>query len=178
MLDRGEGRGAGAAVVAGDLDHVGVGLGDARGHRADADLRDELDGDLGLRVDLVEVVDELSEVLDRVDVVVGRRRDEHDALLARADRRDVLVHLGAGQLAALAGLGALRDLDLDLLSRHQVGWRDAEAARGDLLDLGEREVAVLDALEVGEGGGVALAVGVRDGHPAGLVLAALARVGA
>ena len=95
-----------------------------------------------------------------------------------ADRCNVLADLGAGQLAALAGLGALRDLDLDLLSRHQVGWRDTEAARGDLLDLGEREVAVLDALEVGEGGGVALAVGIRDGHPAGLVLAALARVGA
>ena len=83
VLDRGEGRGAGAAVVAGDLDHVGVGLGDARGHRADADLRDELDGDLGLGVDLVGVVDELREVLDRVDVVVRRRRDEHHAGLAR-----------------------------------------------------------------------------------------------
>ena len=36
-------RGAGAAVVAGDEDNVGAGLGDAGGYRADADLGDELD---------------------------------------------------------------------------------------------------------------------------------------
>merc|ERR1740130_590115 len=82
-----------------------------------------LDAHLGRRVDLVAVVDELRQVLDRVDVVVRRRRDEHDALLTRADARDVRVHLGAGQLAALARLGALRDLDLDLLRRHEVGRR-------------------------------------------------------
>ncbi len=45
-LDRGQRRGAGAAVVAGDQHAVGVGLGDARGDRADADLGDELDRDL------------------------------------------------------------------------------------------------------------------------------------
>ena len=178
VLDRGERRRAGAAVVAADLDDVGVGLGDARRDGADADLPDELDRDLGGRVDLVEVVDELREVLDRVDVVVRRRRDEHDALLARADRRDVLVDLGAGQLAALARLGALRHLDLDLLGRHQVGGRHAEAARRDLLDLGERRVAVAHAAQVREGRRVPRLVGVRDGRPAQLVLTALARVGA
>mmetsp|Transcript_28114 Transcript_28114/g.71895 ORF Transcript_28114/g.71895 Transcript_28114/m.71895 type:complete len:417 (+) Transcript_28114:883-2133(+) len=176
VLDRRERRGAGAAVVPRDLDDVGARLGDARGHGADADLADELDGDLGLRVDLVEVVDELREILDRVDVVVRRRRDEHHALLARADRRDVRVDLGAGQLAALAGLGALRDLDLDLLGGHQVRGRDAEAARGDLLDLRLGEVAILEALEVREARRLALAVGVRDLRPPALVLAALARV--
>ena len=39
---RGERRRAGAAVVAGDQDHVTVRLGDASGDRADADLGDEL----------------------------------------------------------------------------------------------------------------------------------------
>jgi hypothetical protein len=40
----------------------------------------------------------------------------------------------AGQLAALAGLGALRHLDLDVVGVHQVLAGDAEAAGGDLLD--------------------------------------------
>src|SRR5690606_21082987 len=40
----------------------------------------------------------------------------------------------AGQLAALAGLGALSHLDLDLAALVQIFSRDAEAARGDLLD--------------------------------------------
>ncbi len=47
MLERGQRRGAGAALVAGDGDMVGARLGDAGGNRADADLGDELDRDLG-----------------------------------------------------------------------------------------------------------------------------------
>ena len=49
VLDGRQGRGPGAAVVAGDQHHVGVGLGDARGDRADADLGDQLDVDAGRR---------------------------------------------------------------------------------------------------------------------------------
>ena len=41
-----------------------------------------------------------------------------------------------GKLSALAGLGALRDLDLQHFGIDQVFGRDAETARGDLLDLG------------------------------------------
>ena len=40
----------------------------------------------------------------------------------------------AGELAALARLGALGDLDLQLVGAGQVLGGDAEAARGDLLD--------------------------------------------
>ena len=72
-LDRGERRGAGAAIVAGDQHAVGVGLGDAGGDGADTDLGDELDRHLGLGVGAAQVVDQLLEILDRVDVVVGRR---------------------------------------------------------------------------------------------------------
>ena len=43
VLERGQRRRAGAAVVAGDQDDVGVRLGDARRDRADADLGDQLD---------------------------------------------------------------------------------------------------------------------------------------
>ena len=49
---------------------------------------------------------------------------------------DPRIDLGAGQLAALAGLGALRHLDLELAGVDQVFARDAEAAGGDLLDGG------------------------------------------
>ena len=45
VMDRGEGAGAGAALVAGDGDVIGIGLGDAGGDGADAELGDELDAD-------------------------------------------------------------------------------------------------------------------------------------
>ncbi len=49
VLEGVERRGAGAAVVAGDQHHVGVGLGDAGGDGADADLGDQLDVDASRR---------------------------------------------------------------------------------------------------------------------------------
>ena len=149
VLDRRLGAGAGAARVAGDQNHVGLGLGHAGGDRADARARHQFHADLGLRVDLLEVVDQLRQILDRIDVVVGRRRDQHDARRRVAQARDHLGHLEAGQLAALAGLGALGDLDLELAAVVEVLGRDPEAARGDLLDgrvlvvtVGPRHVAL------------------------------------
>ena len=70
---------AGAAVVAGDGDQVGVGLGHAGGDGADAGLGHQLDRDQRLRVDLLEVEDQLGQILDGIDVVVRRRRNQGDA---------------------------------------------------------------------------------------------------
>src|SRR5690606_38570184 len=101
VLDGGQRRGAGAALEARDGDVVGARLGDAGGDRADADLGDELDRHVGRRVDVLQVEDELGEILDRVDVVVRRRRDEADARRRVAQPGDDRIDLVAGQLAAL-----------------------------------------------------------------------------
>jgi hypothetical protein len=58
---------------------VGARLGDAGGNRADAHFGHQLDRDVGLLVDVLQVVDQLRQVLDRVDVVVRRRRDQANA---------------------------------------------------------------------------------------------------
>ena len=76
VLERRERRGAGAAVVTRDEHDVGVRLRHAGRDRADAELGDELHVHARLGVGVLEVVDELGEILDRVDVVVRRRRDE------------------------------------------------------------------------------------------------------
>ena len=120
--------------MAGDQDDVGLRLRDARRDRADAGARDEFHADAAVRVDLLQVVDELGEILDRVDVVVRRRRDQHHAGRRIAVAGDELGDLEAGQLAAFAGLGALRDLDLEFLAVVEILGGDAKAARGDLLD--------------------------------------------
>src|SRR6476469_4159220 len=127
-------RGAGAAVVARDEHHVGVRLGHPRRDRADSDLGDELDVHPGRGVGVLEVVDELRQVLDRVDVVVRRRRDEPDTGGGVPRPGHPRVDLVSGQLATLAGLGALGHLDLDVVGLGQVEARDAEPSRGDLLD--------------------------------------------
>ena len=144
MLDRRDRARAGAAVEAGDHHVIGLGLGDAGGDGADADFGDQLDRYRGLRVGVLQVVDQLRQILDRVDVVVRRRRNELHARHRVAQEADVLGHLVAGQLAAFAGLGTLRHLDLDLVGVGQVLGGDAETARGHLLDRRAQRVAFLE----------------------------------
>ena len=86
------------------------------------------------RVDLLQVVDQLGQVLDGVDVVVGRRGDEADAGLGVAQPGDLVATPCGRELAALAGLGALGHLDVELVGESAVLGGDAEPARGDLLD--------------------------------------------
>src|SRR5690606_14371204 len=134
VLDRGQRRSAGAAVVAGDGDQVGVGLGHAGGNGADAGFRHQLDRYQRLRIDLLEVVDQLRQILDRVDVVVRRRRNQGHAGYGIAQAGDQAVDLAARQLAAFAGLGALSHLDLQHFGIDQVFRGHAETAGGHLLD--------------------------------------------
>ena len=84
VLDRRPGRCAGAAVVAGDGDMVGLGLGHACRDGADADLGHELDADRGLRIGVLQVVDQLRQILDRIDVVMRRRRNQAHARVPRS----------------------------------------------------------------------------------------------
>ena len=51
--------------------------------------------DRRLRIRVLEIVDQLRQILDRVDVVVRRRRDQADARHRIAQLRDVLGHLVA-----------------------------------------------------------------------------------
>ncbi len=113
-----------------------AGLHDAGRDRPDAARRDELHADPRRGVDRPQVRDQLGEVLDRVDVVVRRRADVRHRGLAAPEHRDVGGRLLRRQLAALAGLAALGDLDLELVGAREVLGGDAEAGRRDLLDPG------------------------------------------
>src|SRR5262249_30402233 len=146
VLDRGQRRSAGPALVAADQDHVSLRLGHAGGDRAHADLGDQLHADARPVVGVLEIVDQLGQVLDRVDVVMRRRGDQPHARRRVADPGDVLVDLVAGELPALAGLGSLRHLDLQLVGVDQVVAGDAEASRRHLFDRTPAQVAVLVAL--------------------------------
>jgi len=135
-LDRRERAGARPAAVPGDQDVVRVRLRDAGGDRPDARRGDKLHADPGHRVDRPQVRDQLREVLDRVDVVVGRRADVRHADLAATKRGDERRRLPSGQLAALARLRALGHLDLELLGAGKVARRHAEPRGGVQLRTG------------------------------------------
>src|SRR6185295_14399949 len=113
-----------------------------RGDRADADLGHQLDADARLLVRVLEIVDELGQVLDRVDVVVRRRRDEPYAGRRVTHLGDPGIDLLAGELASFAGLGTLGHLDLELAGVDEIEAGHAEAGRSNLLDRAVLRVAV------------------------------------
>lgn len=75
----------------------------------------QLDADTSIGVDLVKVEDELGQIFDRVDVVVGRGRNQGNPGFRRTKGCDVLGDLGPRELTALPRLGALAHLNLDLV---------------------------------------------------------------
>ena len=140
IFDRGQRAGAGTAVVTGDGDQVRIGLGHAGGDRAHARLGHQLDRYQRLGIDLLQVEDQLRQVFDGIDVVMRRRRDQGHAGTRIAQPGDQLVDLVAGQLAALAGLGALGDLDLQHLGVDQIGGVTPKRPEATCLILDMRSV--------------------------------------
>ena len=134
VVDGTAGGGTGSAVITGDEDDLSARLGDAGGDGTDAGLGDQLDVDPGIPVGVFQVIDQLGQVFDGVNIVVGRRGDQGDAGRRKTGRRHPGVDLFAGQVAALAGLGALGHFDLDLIGAAQIGAGHAKAPRGHLLD--------------------------------------------
>ena len=145
--------------MAADQNLVGGALGHAGSNGADAGLADQLDRHARTGVGVLKVEDKLRQVLDGVDVVMRRRRDQADTGRGLTDLGDPGVDLLAGQVTALAGLGALGHLDLNLEGAAQVAARHAKARARYLLD------------------GRVLGVAVGQRGLATRVLAALARVG-
>ena len=107
-------RRAGAAFPAGNQDAAGAGLGHAAGNRAHARGRHQFHGDLRVLVGTLQVIDQFRQILDRIDIMMRRRGDQGNPRCRTAGLRHAVGHLRAGQMSALAGLGTLRHLDLDL----------------------------------------------------------------
>ncbi len=72
VLDGRDGRGARAAIVAGNHHMVGLGFGHTGRDRAHTHFRHQLDRDGGARIDVFQVVNQLRQVFDGVNVVVRR----------------------------------------------------------------------------------------------------------
>ena len=142
MLDRTQWRSAGSAAIAADEDDVGVSLGDACGNGADADFGHQLHRDARPRIHVLQVVDQLREIFDRIDVVMWRRRDQPDARDGMPQLRDDLVNFVARELAAFTGFRALRHLDLEFVGIDEVIRGHAEACRCDLLDRAAAKIAI------------------------------------
>jgi len=114
VTDRANGRRAGAAIITADEDNVGMRLSDAGSHRPHA-ASAPTSRKHALAGSPFEVIDQLRQILDGVNVVVGRRRNQTNSRDGVSHPRDNFVDLMTGELAPFARLGALRNLDLEVV---------------------------------------------------------------
>src|SRR5262249_38760967 len=133
MTQRMFARRPGAAVVTADGDDVRARLGDARGDRADERNRGNLDRDLRVRIGGLQLGDHLRQILNRVDVVIVRRREQVNTLRRVASLGDQLGDFHSGQVPAFTRLRALADLNLYEVGAVEQMNVDAETPRGHLL---------------------------------------------
>ena len=119
---------AGTALPARNQDPARSGLGHAAGNGANTGGGDQLHGNLRLLVGALQVVNQLRQILNRIDVMVRRRGNQRDTRHGAAGPRHALRDLGPGQVPAFARLGALGHLDLDFLRGKQVFPGHAETA--------------------------------------------------
>ena len=76
VMHAAHGRRARAALAPGNQDAPGAGLGRPAGNGAHPAGGDQLDGHPGAFVGALQVVDQLGQILDGIDIVVGRGRDQ------------------------------------------------------------------------------------------------------
>ena len=177
VLDGRQRRRTSTTITTRNLNDIGVRLGDTRCDSTDASLSHELHGHLGLLIDHVQIVDELREILNGVNVVVRRRRNERDTSLGASKPSNVRRNLLTRKLTTFTRLGTLRNLNFSLVGRHQERGGDTEAARGNLLDSRGCNVTVLHTAEVREGFRLAVRSGIGDLFEALGVFTTFTRVG-
>ncbi len=131
-----------SSVVSADQNHVGMSLGHARSHGSDADFGHELHRNARAGIRIFQVVNKLRQIFDGIDVVVRRRRDQAHARYGMPHARDEVVDFVAGQLPALTGFRALRDLDLQIVRVDQVIRGDAKTRRRHLFDRAATQIAI------------------------------------
>ena len=117
-------------------------FGDAGGDDAHAGFRDQLDVDTRCRVGVFEVEDELCEVFDRIDIVMGWGGDQSDARGGVAHLSDPFIYFVAGELAPFTWFGALCHFDLEFIRIAEVVAGDAKTPGGHLLDGGALPVVI------------------------------------
>ena len=113
---------AGTSTTLGAANHyqVGLSLGHTSGDGSHTTLGYELHAHGSCGIDVLQVEDELSQVFNRIDVVMRWRRYERDAGDGVTRLGDNIVYLEARQLSALTRLSTLSYLYLYLLRIHQV----------------------------------------------------------
>ena len=114
----------------------------SRGYRAYSHLCNQLYGNTRPRIHIFQIENQLGQILNRINIVMRRRRNQSYSGDRVADPGNHVVHFMARQLSAFSRLCTLRDLDLQIVRINHVVGGNAEAGRGHLLNRAAAQIAV------------------------------------
>ena len=134
IVDRTAGSCTGTAVITGDQDDTCASLGNTGSDCSDTGLRYQLYRDSGLLVGILQIIDQLCQVLNGVDIVVRRRRNQCHTGCGMSCLGNPRIHFLCRKMTALARLCALCHLDLDFLGGSQILGGNTEPSGSHLLD--------------------------------------------
>ena len=134
IVDRTAGSCTGTAVITGDQDDTCASLGNTGSDCSDTGLRYQLYRDSGLLVGILQIIDQLCQVLNGVDIVVRRRRNQCHTGCGMSGLGNPRIHFLCRKMTALARLCALCHLDLDFLGGSQILGGNTEPSGSHLLD--------------------------------------------
>ena len=131
---------SGTSVVSGDQNGLCSGFCNTGSDRTDTSLGNQFYGNICILVCIFQVIDQLCQILDGVDIVVWRRRDQADSRCGMTGFCNPRINLLCWKMSAFTRLCTLCHLDLDLSCRYQVTAGNTETSAGYLFD---RRAAVI-----------------------------------
>src|SRR5262249_37826682 len=132
VLYRAEGRRPGSPVVSGNMNDFCVSLCDTGSNCANSRFRYELDRYSSARVHLLQVINELCQIFDRVNVVMRWRGDQCDSGHRVSQGSNFGGDLMARPLSRPPPVLPLRDFDFQLVGRNKISRRYAKPRRSHL----------------------------------------------
>ena len=139
-MDRASWRCSCTSVISGDQNSLCTGLCNTGCNRTNTRLRNQLYGNIRIFIGVFQVIDQFCQILDRIDIMMWRRRDQADSRCGMTGFCDPRIYLLCRKMSALTRLCTLCHLDLDLSCGNQITAGNAETSAGYLFD---RRAAVI-----------------------------------
>ena len=142
MVDGSTRRSTGTAVITADKHNIGTGLNYTGSNRTDTHLTYQLDADAGTRISILQVVNQLGQIFNRIDIMMRRRRNQTNACRCTAAFGNPGINLAARQLSAFTGFSTLRNFNLDFIRINKIIAGYAKTAAGNLLNCATLAVTI------------------------------------
>lgn len=121
-------------------DMVGERIGEKGWKSEKEKLRKKIERNIGWRIEVFKVVDEMRKILNRVDVMVRRRRNEEKKRSGVEGIGDGRIEIVKRKMEELEGIWEMRKIDMDKIGIEEILSSKKEKERGKMIDWRELRV--------------------------------------